>query len=230
LPYQKLETWQDTLSMALMLRPEHFSLYALTLEHGTPMYQWVGRGLIPEPDPDLAAEMYEWAAGSLDAAGYLQYEISNWARADKDGRLLSCRHNLQYWRSLPYLGFGAGAHGFAAGVRTANVLSPAAYIQRMAQGQPRQFPRSPAAVNVTPIDVRTEMGEVMMMGLRLTQEGVAEVDFEARFGHALESVYPQEIQRLVRLGLLEWQGGASRRLRLTPSGRLLGNQVFREFI
>ncbi|MFN2196960.1 MAG: radical SAM family heme chaperone HemW [Anaerolineales bacterium] len=230
LPYQALETWQHTLSLALMLQPEHFSLYALTLEHGTPMYQWVRRGLIGEPDSDLAAEMYEWAAAHLDRAGYEQYEISNWARLDTGGKLLSCRHNLQYWRYQPYLGFGAGAHGFAAGVRTANVLAPGAYIQRLAHGQPSEFPRSPAAVNVLPIDAETGMGEMMMMGLRLTQEGVAEAVFEARFGQSLESVYASQIQRLARIGLLEWHGQLDRRLRLTQSGRLLGNQVFQEFI
>lgn len=230
LPYQTIETWQQTLSLVLRLRPEHFCLYALTLEHGTPMYQWTRRGLIAEPDPDKAADMYEWAAARLDAAGYHQYEISNWARMGADGELMSCRHNLQYWRSQPYLGFGAGAHGFAAGVRTANVLSPAAYIRRMSQWRPRQFPRSPAAADVIPIDARTEMGEVMMMGLRLTREGIAEMEFETRFGQSLESVYAQQITHLERLGLLEWHGQTHRRLRLTAAGRLLGNKVFQEFI
>jgi coproporphyrinogen III oxidase-like Fe-S oxidoreductase len=85
-------------------------------------------------------------------------------------------------------------------------------------------------VNVLPIDAETGMGEMMMMGLRLTQEGVAEAVFEARFGQSLESVYASQIQRLARIGLLEWHGQPDRRLRLTQSGRLLGNQVFQEFI
>lgn len=232
LPHQSLVTWQHTVMLALGLQPEHFALYALTLEHGTPMQQWAARGILAEPDADLAADMYEWASDSLDAAGYSQYEISNWALSDAQG-IHSCRHNLQYWRSLPYLGFGAGAHGYADGVRTANVLSPNAYIQRCLNGADRVFPRSPAAVNVIELDRPTEMGELMMMGLRLTREGISETEFLRRFERPLEAVYPHQIQRLTRLGLLEWASIGSdgeRCLRLTKPGRLLGNMVFREFI
>ncbi len=79
LPEQTLGTWQTTVERILGLHPDHISAYALTLEHGTPFGRWTARGLLPLPDPDLAAEMYEWASEAFDAAGYLQYEISNWA-------------------------------------------------------------------------------------------------------------------------------------------------------
>ena len=233
LPYQSLQAWQQNLELALGLRPDHFSLYALTLEHGTPMEHWVARGLLSEPDPDLAAEMYEWSGGRLAQAGYRQYEISNWARLDEGGQPLACKHNLQYWRNEPYFGLGAGAHGFAGGVRTANVLSPAAYVQRCASdrsndnGQP--FPRTPATVDVRQIDCETEMGETMMMGLRLTEEGVSRKQFEARFGVSLETAFGKPIRELQRTGLLEWAGEGDV-LRLTPRGRLLGNRVFMEFV
>ena len=113
LPEQQTQTWVDSLQRALALAPEHFSLYALTLEHGTPLGSWAARGLIPEPDPDRAADMYELATEMLAQAGYAQYEISNWARENHE-----CRHNVQYWRNQPYLGLGAGAHGFVNGMRT----------------------------------------------------------------------------------------------------------------
>ena len=131
IPYQTLENWAGSLQMALSLQPEHLSLYALTLEHGTPFDHWIARGLVAAPDDDLAADMYETATEMLDKAGFEQYEISNWAKRSQIGEVWACRHNLQYWRLLPYLGFGAGAHGYAKGVRTANVLTPIAYIQRM---------------------------------------------------------------------------------------------------
>ncbi|RPI21747.1 MAG: radical SAM family heme chaperone HemW, partial [Chloroflexota bacterium] len=101
IPYQTLEMWARTLNLALALRPDHLSMYALTLEHGTPMQHWVARGLLPDPDPDLAADMYELASERLDSAGFVQYEISNWARPNGSGEPLACRHNLQYWRNLP---------------------------------------------------------------------------------------------------------------------------------
>lgn len=223
LPEQTLATWQHTLELALGLRPEHFSLYALTLEHGTPFGHWAERGLLPLPDPDLAADMYEWAGERLEADGYVHYEISNWSR----GESLVCRHNLQYWRDLPYIGLGAGAHGYAGGVRTANVLAPAAYIQRCLEGETQAFPRTPATASATPVDRQSEIGEMMMMGLRLTREGVSDAVFRERFGQGLLDLFPRQIERLAQIGLLEW---ASDSLRLTPRGRLLGNQVFMEFV
>lgn len=252
LPEQALQTWQHTLDLALGLQPEHFSLYALSLEHGTPFGRWAGRGLLSTPDPDLAAEMYEWACARLEAHNYTQYEISNWARTTPQGELLACRHNLQYWRNLPYLGFGAGAHGYAGGVRTANVLSPRAYIERLhlrkgeASGagedqssdrpspaaSPLPFPRTPATQTAQPVDQAAEIGETMMMGLRLVQEGVPAQRFAARFGRPLQQVFGPQIERLAGLGLLEWTENASGELtlRLTQKGRLVGNRVFVEFI
>ncbi len=204
LPNQSLDDWQRNLEWALRLNPEHLSLYALTLEHGTSLSKWVARGLIHAPDPDLAADMYEWAEERLVQAGFESYEISNWARRGADGELLACRHNLQYWRNLPYLGFGAGAHGYAKGIRTANVRSPRAYIRRCLHGEARSFPLSPATVQVRKVDRHDEMAETMMMGLRLTQEGIAAQVFEQRFGCTLEQVYGTTIEELVSLGLLEW--------------------------
>lgn len=228
LPEQSLESWKSTLSLILGLRPEHFSLYALTLEHGTPMAHWVERGLMKAPDSDLAADMYELASEMLETAGYRQYEISNWAVEDKRSWHV-CRHNLQYWRGLPYLGLGAGAHGYAAGVRTATVLAPKAYIQRCLKGGDTVFPRTPATVQVETVTPEAELGETMMMGLRLVDEGVSASVFAKRFGRSLQNVYGQQIEKFVRLGLLEWTE-KEECLRLTRAGRLVGNQVFLEFL
>ncbi len=226
LPYQRLEDWQRSLELALGLSPEHLALYALTLEHGTPMQHWVARGLLPAPDPDLAAEMYEWAAERLSQAGYVQYEISNWARRES----YACRHNLTYWRSAPYLGLGAGAHGYVPGLRTVVVRAPQAYIRRMEAfaGVSLAFPRTPATIEAHPLTVQEEMGEYMMMGLRLTQEGVLADAFQQRFGVPLETVYGEQIAHLTALGLLEWTSNQA--LRLTPGAYLLGNQVFMAFV
>jgi oxygen-independent coproporphyrinogen-3 oxidase len=230
IPYQTLEMWQQTLERALSLRPDHLSLYALTLEHGAPMQKWIERGLLPEPDDDLAADMYEAASLRLAESGFVQYEISNWARQDKQGNIFLCRHNLQYWRNMPYLGFGAGAHGYAGGVRTVNELLPAAYIDRCLAGSRHEFPRTSATVEANPIGRQAEIGETMMMGLRLTREGVSAPVFEKRFGVILKDLFHDPITRLEKVGLLEWVGEKGDILRLTPRGRLLGNRVFMEFI
>jgi oxygen-independent coproporphyrinogen-3 oxidase len=233
LPLQSIDDWSCSLESALGLQPEHFSLYALTLEEETPMAQWVKQGLLAEPDADLAADMYELAGARLEKAGYESYEISNWASYNQFGNSNACRHNLQYWRGKPYLGLGAGAHGYANHTRTVNALTPMAYIQQMGNDiKPRigDFPVSPATSEYTRLSLQDEMGEYMMVGLRLTNEGVADKDFAERFEKNLMQSYGPQIQRLIGLGLLEWVDDCKHRLRLTVRGRLLGNQVFREFI
>ena len=289
LPGQSLERWKGTLQQALRLGVEHLSLYALTLEEGTTLLEWVRAGQFPEPDPDKAADMYDLATEMLEAAGYQQYEISNWAKNDGKAQTevenpsYACQHNLQYWRNLPYLGVGAGAHGYirwpftellegsgpegansgahgyireptgeragerkgghrppkhasepapTINMRIADTLTPAEYIRRMrdGEGKPFIFPQTPAAAQVTQIDTQTEIGETMMMGLRLTREGVSQTVFRMRFGRQMTDVFGTQIERLRGLGLLEWAGTQQDVLRLTPRARFVGNRVFMEFI
>ncbi|HEY2980583.1 MAG TPA: radical SAM family heme chaperone HemW [Anaerolineales bacterium] len=226
LPLQTLDRWRATVKLVLGLRPEHLSAYALTLEHGTPFGRWSQRGLLPIPDPDAAADMYEWASEELESHGYAQYEISNWAQPGRE-----CRHNLQYWRNLPYLGLGAGAHGYAGGYRYSNLLRIKSYIDRFAEsartGLPREFPLTPATVNCHEQSLQDDMSETMLTGLRLTREGVSSGAFRSRFGQGPDTAYRSEVEDLTRLGLLEWQDD---RLLLTTRGRLLGNQVFVRFV
>lgn len=254
LPEQSLGTWKTSVRRVLKLEPEHVSAYALTLEHGTPFGTWVRRGLLPMPDADLAADMYEWLSEELEAADYRQYEISNWARPG-----FECRHNLQYWRGEPYLGFGAGAHGYAEGFRYANVLALRDYLERMSESvriPPAQSsgggfrlgvrrPMSPACVSQHRQSLDDEMAEFMIMRFRLTREGVPLEAFKRRFGRGLWEQYGDALRRLMRQGLIEsgeaeqselrGEAGAEDRsaaeaLRLTPRGRLLGNRVFAEFV
>lgn len=238
IPYQTLEDWKYNLKNAVALQPEHLSLYSLILEEGTPIKNWVARGLVDRPDPDLDADMYIWAGNYLASQGYLQYEISNWAQEAGVEEVKFCAHNLQYWRNKPYIGFGAGAHGFAGGIRTQNVSSPTSYIKQLIEIHPLEndikkkftFPLSPATTFAHTIDIETEMNETMMMGLRLTQEGVSRREFKDRFGLSLDEVFGVKIERLISLGLIELAGGEKSRLRLSTSGRLLGNLVFMEFV
>jgi oxygen-independent coproporphyrinogen-3 oxidase len=259
LPEQTLQTWQTTVKRIIDLRPEHISAYALTLEYGTPFGRWSSKGLLPLPDPDLAAEMYEWANDEFEANGYVQYEISNWAQLkDEGGRIkdenlhdksssfilhnssFACRHNLQYWRGLPYLAFGAGGHGYANGYRYSNALRIKTYIERLntdKRSPITEFPLSPATVNHHKQTLKDDMSEFMMTGFRLTLEGVSESEFQARFGTSMHDVYGSEIEELLKLGLIESPSPNGRRdrgegevLRLTKRGRLLGNQVFMRFV
>ncbi len=212
LPGQTLEEWQQVLEKALELKPDHMSLYPLTVEEGTPLAQEVALGNVMRPDPDLAAEMFLLAEEML--GDYDHYEISNWAISGK-----RCRHNLTYWKSLPYLGFGAGAHSYFERRRFSNLLSPIEYVQRL-EGMD-----SPASQEEY-IDEALEMAETIILGLRLS-DGVSLMEFANRFGRDAVSLYGDEIGELVSLGLLFNDGST---IRLTNRGRLLGNQVFLRFL
>ena len=242
LPEQSLHTWQTTVQRILELHPEHISAYALTLEHGTPFGRWSSKGLMPLPDPDVAAEMYEWVDETLEANDYVQYEISNWAkdlassgtpsrRDAHDFPSHACRHNLQYWRSLPYLAFGAGAHGYANGYRYSNVLRIKSYNERLTNLESPiynyPFPLSPSTVNHRKQTQKDDMSDYMLNNLRLVKAGVSDADFQSRFGSGLTDVYTAEMEELIRFGLLEQ---ANDSIRLSARGRLLGNQVFMRFV
>jgi oxygen-independent coproporphyrinogen-3 oxidase len=236
LPGQSLSAWMTSLETALTLQPEHLSLYALTLETGTPLQRKIESGLLMAPDSDLAADMYEAAAKRLSEASFIQYEISNWAVRRVSGHYHACIHNLQYWRNLPYLGIGAGAHGYLNHCRTVNVATPFGYVNRLkeynsftATGQV-PFTGTPVTVQCIPVDMDAEIGETMMMGLRLVQEGVSASEFQQRFGMSLLDRFTPQINRLISLGLLEWVEAPALSLRLTVKGRLLGNRVFMEFV
>lgn len=226
LPEQTLTEWEDTLNLILGLNPRHLSLYALGIEEGTPLWDWVQRGLVVQPDDDLAASMYELANQRLSERGYYAYEISNFAHQDQknDWR---CHHNLQYWHNQPYLGIGAGAHGFFNGKRTENVSGVGEYLKALFQttGDSSQ---NPAVKHIQLVDNFTEQQETMMVGLRLVEEGVSIPDFAARFGSSPVEVFGDEIQQLLSQGLLEMK--TDEFIRLSHKGRLLGNLVFQKFV
>lgn len=225
LPGQTLARWRKTLNAALALSPEHLSLYCLTVEEDTSLARQIAESQIAPPDPDLAADMYELAEKTLAEARFFHYEISNWAKSNlqiSNPQIINPhmgRHNLTYWRNEPWLGIGAGAHSWLDRQRWANVSHPREYITAMRQG-------NTLVAEIEPIDRQMEMGETMMMGLRLA-EGVDDARFRARFDVGLETAFGAELGQLQDLGLLTWDGHVAR---LTSRGRLLGNQVFMRFV
>jgi oxygen-independent coproporphyrinogen-3 oxidase len=242
LPGQTPALWSQTLARALEFAPEHLSLYALTLERGTELVRAVRRGALPAPDDDAAAEMYERSEGMLGAAGFRHYEISNWARDGGAGAgakpadpraavfpAFASRHNLRYWLNQPYLGFGAGAHGCAAGKRYSNICSVEKYIERMRGGGIRRFPLTPASTRSVMRTREADLRETMWLGLRLTEAGVNRAEYRNRFDEDYYDRFRKEIDASIAGGLLEWARNGDA-LRLTPKGRLLGNQVFQLFV
>ncbi|MHB8807511.1 MAG: radical SAM family heme chaperone HemW [Anaerolineaceae bacterium] len=228
LPHQTMHTWQDSVTKALDLTPTHLSLYALTVEESTPLAADIQTGILPTPDDDLAAEMYEWIMDFLAEQGFEQYEISNWAK--KDGIDYRCQHNLLYWRNQDYFGFGAAAHSHVGDQRWANGTRVPEYIQTLSSFSEKEnfpFPWFETYTKLTPAEDR---GETAMMGLRLVEEGLRDDLFHEKFGESLFDVYGKQINELDHLGLLEVVDGEACAIRLTKRGRLVGNQVFMRFL
>ena len=199
-------------------------MYGLELKGGTRLRQQVDLGELPQPDDDDFADMYENASAALAASAYDQYEISNWRRPGK-----ACRHNLQYWRNLDYLGIGAGAHGFAGGCRYSNIAAPERYIAALTDGvaAAEQSLPTPAVAKSVPVTAEDDLYETIMMGLRLTNEGINRARFRRRFDYDFVARFPQATRRLRAAGLLEV---SAERVRLSQAGRLLSNLVIREFV
>ena len=241
LPHQSLGQWQDTVARVVALAPEHLSLYSLTLEEGTPLRRWVEQGRLPEPDPDLAADMYDHARAALATAGYHHYEISNWTRRGREAE-----HNLAYWRNLQWVGVGPGAHSSlrvgdaGSACRFWTVRSPREYARlarqwaecadtdgawpAMTEGQIAAVP----TVDGSEVsDEATTAAETMFLGLRLL-DGMDVAAASERVGIDLLACYARELAELTEDGLLVWDGAG--RLRLAEEAYLVANQVFTRFL
>ncbi|MFC1872369.1 radical SAM family heme chaperone HemW [Chloroflexota bacterium] len=215
LPGQNEALWLESLESAIRLGPEHLSLYALTLEDDAPMAQVLkGRGSQP-PLPDTAANQYELAVDMLAGAGFVHYEISNWAKPGRE-----CRHNLVYWKNLHYLGLGLTAHSWFDHRRYANTADLESYLNTVWDMPDR-------AVEIAEeISSELELAETIILGLRLG-EGISEEAVNRRFGVDVRSRYRAQIDELVELRLIECADG---HIRLTERGQLLGNEVFWRFL
>jgi oxygen-independent coproporphyrinogen-3 oxidase len=207
LPGQSLDDWSQNLDEAIAMSPEHLSLYLLEIHEATPLAEQVSSGRRPLPDPELAAEMYELMLDRLAAAGYQQYEISNFAKPGFESR-----HNNKYWRLEPVFGFGVSAHSFDGRERFANERDTNAYVRLIEDVGAAETFRETANL----------AAEFLYLGLRLN-EGIDVEEYQSRFGGNMD----QTIERLSEDGLVSLTNG---RLRLTRKGMLYSNEVFAEFV
>ena len=212
-PGQTLESWRHDLRMLLAhpAGPNHLSLYSLIVEPGTPYADMQTRGILPIPDDETTADMYELAVDLLRDAGWTHYEIANWTR-DPDHW---SRHNALYWQHGDYLGVGAGAHGHIDGTRTMNHLLPETWMAAIEDG-------GSTVSNTEAIDRETSVTETVMMGLRLLTAGISDAAFEARHGISLRAIAGDVLDRMSEIGLIDPTDSG---IRLTERGALLSNEV-----
>lgn len=250
LPGQLPQRWASTLKKVSGLLPEHISAYSLIVEEGTPFYELYGddeqrrqRGEEPRflPSEEAEREMYNMTREILAARGYRRYEISNYALPHRE-----CRHNIGYWRLVPYLGLGLGSSSFIENVRYSNTGNLSAYlggefrrlteILEYADQQCEDGHKCAAGKNqellhqqeqtMYYLHKRQQMEEFMFLGMRM-MEGVSRDKFRDKFGIALEGIYGSVLNKLQQQGLIEqWEG----MVRLTEEGIAVSNYVFSQFL
>ena len=214
LPQQTEVNWQATLEQAVALAPDHLSAYGLKLEEGTSLAAMVAAGEMALPPEEAEETMYDKLNEFLPLHGYQRYEIANYA---KPGR--QCRHNIKYWRSRPFRGFGLAAHSFDGRQRFANTADFGEYIERSQAGL------SVEAVRES-LDEAGVIGEYVFTALRMTQ-GMRFVDFQLRFGQDFRQLFAEPLGRLSKMELIDQTDQV---VFLTPRGMKFGNQVFAEFL
>jgi oxygen-independent coproporphyrinogen-3 oxidase len=210
LPGQQFSLWSDNLKMIETLRPEHVSIYMLDREEHS---AWSKHTSAFEDD-ELFARFYREAAERLQAAGYVHYEISNWALAG-----FECRHNLKYWTGAPYRGFGVSAHSYANDTRFWNTSSLTEYADLVDSGA------LPAAGReaLTP---EMQLEEAFLLGLRQLA-GFDIRRIASKLGFEYSSQWLDRVCELEDDGWIQFDG---RFLRLTPAGWLLANTITEELI
>ncbi|SFF53356.1 oxygen-independent coproporphyrinogen-3 oxidase [Halobacillus alkaliphilus] len=214
LPGQSVEDFEKTIDEALQFGLPHYSSYSLQIEPKTVFYQRYNKGTLVKPPEEDEAQMYEMLQEKLEANGVQQYEISNFAKPGFESK-----HNLTYWNNEYYYGIGAGSHGYLPGKRTINIRPLPAYVkQAMENGKP--------VLHEEPIGVKEQMEEEMFLGLRKTS-GVSLTRFREKYNRDAEEVFGEAFPSLKKRGLIEQQ---SEKISLTPRGRILGNEVFQEFL
>lgn len=214
LPGQTEKMLEDTLDRALELKLEHYSIYGLKVEENTLFHALYQKNRLILPEEEVEARMFERIMERMALADYRQYEISNFAKPGCESR-----HNTMYWRNRSYYGLGAGAHGYAAGMRHMNIKGVQPYIQACRGGA---LPR----LEEHRVSREEAMEDFMMVGLRLL-EGVRKEDFEAQFGEPLERYFGPVLERLESRRLLEATAAG---YKLPAHAVALANEAFGAFV
>lgn len=213
LPGQTISMWSETLENVCKIGAEHISCYSLILEENTPLHSLIKSGKLSMLDEDTDRRMYHFAEDFLSYNGYLQYEISNFAKKG-----FECVHNLIYWKNGEYIGVGAGSHSKIDSKRFWNMRNIEEYISALKTNRSH-------IEGYENIDIDEDMWETIFLGLRLN-EGVNIDEFNKRYDKDFMSIYGNVVFELLDEGLLKING---QNIVLTDKGRDLSNIVFIKF-
>jgi len=214
IPGQSLEDWRSDLDAAVAMEPDHISTYCLTFEEDTALFVRLSAGKV-SIDVERERAFYEAGWDQLEASGYLQYEISNFARPGH-----ACLHNLNTWRMGEWWGFGPSAASQAAGVRGSNPADLVAWSEIVRRG-------ARATEDSLRLSKAQLAEDAVIFGLRMN-EGISLELLEQRFGGPAIDVFRPRLNDLIHAGLAEASG--RERIRLTRAGRLVADAIGAEFV
>lgn len=212
-PGERISDWKISVEAALSLGVDHISAYSLIVEPGTKLAQQIKNGKVAEPDEDEQAEKYELADELFESAGFSWYEVSNWST----GESTRSAHNLAYWRSNDWWGYGPGAHSHIGGTRWWNVKHPATYAEKIAAGD------SPALAREV-LTHETRLTERILLEIRIS-DGLA-IDVVKQ----LNPDAAKFISGFIADGLIDAKSALSGRILLTQRGRLLADSLVRDLL
>ncbi len=212
-PGESISDWKISVETALSLGVDHISAYSLIVEPGTKLAQQIKNGKVAEPDEDEQAEKYELADELFESAGFSWYEVSNWSTNSST----RSAHNLAYWRSNDWWGFGPGAHSHIGGTRWWNVKHPATYAEKLAAGD------SPALAREV-LTQETRLTERILLEIRIA-DGLA-IDVVKQ----LNPDAAKFISGFIADGLIDAKSALSGRILLTQRGRLLADSLVRDLL
>jgi oxygen-independent coproporphyrinogen-3 oxidase len=213
-PGETLGEWAADLEAAIALQPDHVSTYGLTFERGTAFWGRRLRGELAEVDEELQRDMYALAIDRLAAAGYEQYEVSNFARPG-----CRSRHNQVYWSGNGYFAYGPGAASYINGIRQTNHRSTTTYLRRVLNGG------SPVAEREE-LSPEARARELLVFGLR-RMEGVSRRQFSSQTGFECDDLVAASLRKFITLGLLADDG---ERIRLTREGLFVSDAMWPEML
>jgi oxygen-independent coproporphyrinogen-3 oxidase len=214
LPNQSSEDFKESLERIVKLDPEHISAYSLIIEEETHFYDLYNQDKLNLPNEDQERDMYLSAKKILSKHGYHQYEISNYAKEEKE-----CFHNKIYWKCNEYLGLGVSASSFVNEKRIKNIDDIEDYIKKINKNE-----EIVETIHIN--NTEDDMEEFIFMGLRMT-EGIKLSEFEKRFNRNIHNVYGEVIKKNIKKELLACDSG---KLYLTSRGIELSNYVMSDFI
>ncbi len=216
LPNQTLEDLEESLKDVIKLNPTHISVYSLILEEKTKMYEMVNKKEVELPSEDLERQMYWKTKEMLEKAGFVHYEISNFAKKGYESK-----HNSNCWNQQEYYGFGLAAHSYINNMRYSNTENLEEYIQFIKEEKYNKV-KSIHEIQTK----KSKMKEYMMLKLR-TIEGIEIKEYKKKFQENPLYIYKNEIEKLTKNELVEVDGDY---IKLTNKGLDFANEVWQEFI